>query len=214
MSFNSFTKALSVAFLFLLAALVAANAQDQIKIAAFGDSLMAGYNLGAGEGFADQLQNELQMKGHSVTVINAAVSGDTTSGGLARLDWSIPVNVDLVILGLGANDMLRGIAPEETEKNLQAIIDKFKSRKQHLLLIGMVAAPNLGENFSARFNPIYPQLAKKNDLPLYPFFLDGVIPNAELLLEDRMHPNQRGVAVMVRGILPMVEAELKKIDPN
>lgn len=212
MSFNCFTKALSVAFVLVFTHLSAAFSQEQIKIAAFGDSLMAGYQLGAGEGFTDQLQKELQEKGNDVVVINAAVSGDTSSGGLARLEWSIPEDVDLIILGLGANDMLRGISPKDTQASLQSIIDKVKARGQTVILAGMVAAPNLGEEFAADFNAIYPALAKDNDLPLYPFFLEGVIPNAELLLPDRMHPNPQGVSLMVQGILPIVEAELRKMN--
>lgn len=176
-----------------------------VKIVGFGDSLMAGYGLGPGEGFTDRLQAALRAGGHDVTVANAGVSGDTTSGGLARLDWSVPDDTDLVILELGANDMLRGIAPEIVEKNLDAMMARLAARKIPVLLAGMAAAPNLGHDYQEAFGSIYPKLAEKYGATLYPFFLDGVTGDAALELEDAMHPNAKGVERMVEAILPTVE---------
>lgn len=178
------------------------------KIVAFGDSLMAGYQLAPGESFPEKLEEALRAKGHDVVIANAGVSGDTTSGGLARLGWSVPDDTDLVILELGANDMLRGISPDVTRANLDKMIGVLDERGIDILLAGMVAAPNLGPDYAAAFNSIYGELAGKHDLPLYPFFLDGVAAQAGLLLEDGMHPNAEGVDQMVKGILPLVEAQL------
>jgi acyl-CoA thioesterase-1 len=169
---------------------------------------MAGYNLAPGEGFTDQLQAALRAKGHDVTVANAGVSGDTTSSGLARLDWSVPDGTDLVILELGANDMLRGIDPAEVSKNLDAMLARLKARRIPVLLAGMAAAPNLGHAYGEAFGTIYPKLAGKYGATLYPFFLDGVAGNASLELDDRMHPNAAGVKRMVDGMLPTVEKAL------
>ena len=144
-----------------------------------------------------------------VEINGAGVSGDTTSGGLARLDWSVPDGTDLVILELGANDMLRGITPELTEKNLDAMLSRLKERKIGVLLAGMLAAPNLGPDYGQAFNGIYPRLAEKYGLPLYPFFLDGVTANKPMLLEDGMHPNAQGVARMVEGFLPLAEEVIR-----
>jgi acyl-CoA thioesterase-1 len=193
--------------IFLLGLAVTSNraSAEPINIVGFGDSLMAGYSLPAGEGFTDQLERALRGKGLDVRVANAGVSGDTTSGGLARLDWSVPDGTDLVILELGANDMLRGIDPDLVEMNLDAMLARLKARGIPVLLVGMVAAPNLGHAYAEAFGTIYPRLAQKYDVPLYPFFLDGTAGNATLLLEDGMHPNAQGVARMVEGILPTVE---------
>lgn len=197
--------------LFVCAALTAAAwpaAAKPLRIVGFGDSLMAGYNLPPGDGFTDKLQKALRDKGHDVTVVNAGVSGDTTSGGLARLDWSVPDGTDLVILELGANDMLRGIDPAEVEKNLDAMLARLKARDIPVLLAGMVAAPNLGHAYAEAFGPIYPKLAEKYAATLYPFFLDGVAGDAALELEDGMHPNAAGIDRMVERILPTVEKAL------
>ncbi|MEI2387282.1 arylesterase [Breoghania sp. JC706] len=183
-------------------------AANGTTIVAFGDSLTAGYGLDPGEGFPDQLQQVLRAKGHDVNVIDAGVSGDTTAGGLARLDWSIGDNADAVILELGANDALRGVAPEETRKNLAAMLEKLKERGLPVLLAGMLAPPNMGPEYGRAFNAIYPDLAKEYGVPLYPFFLDGVAGDPALNLGDGMHPTGAGVAVIVKGILPDVEALL------
>ncbi|TXG82881.1 MAG: arylesterase [Sphingomonadales bacterium] len=191
----------------LLLASAPAMAADRLVVA-FGDSLTAGYNLGPGEGFAPQLDAALP----GVTVHDAGVSGETSAGGLARLDWvlnSLKRTPDLVILELGANDMLRGQPPEQAKANLDAMLAKLRQRRIKVLLAGMLAAPNLGADYGKRFNAIYPALARKHAVPLYPFFLDGVAGNRALQLADGMHPNKAGVAVMVRNILPSVRAALE-----
>lgn len=178
--------------------------QQPIQIIGFGDSLMAGYQLGQHEGFTAQLQDRLNQLGYNVIVHNAGVSGDTSSGGLARLDWSIPDTTQLVILELGANDALRGITPAITEINLDQMLARLQARNLPVLLAGMIAPPNMGQDYADQFNPIFEQLATKYQLPLYPFFLDGVTGHPDLQLEDGMHPNARGVAKMVEGITPFI----------
>ena len=176
-----------------------------VKIVGFGDSLMAGYQLGPGESFPEKLQAALTAKGLDVEVIGAGVSGDTTSGGLARLDWSVPDGTDLVILELGANDMLRGIAPDLTEKNLDSMLARLRDRNIGVLLAGMLAAPNLGPDYAQAFNGLYDRLAQKYDVPLYPFFLDGVAGERSLVQSDGMHPTAEGIDIMVERMLPTVE---------
>ena len=178
------------------------------EIVALGDSLSAGFGVGPGESFPEQLQAALTAKGYSVTVANAGVSGDTTTGGLARLDWSVPDTAKLVIVELGANDALRGIAPEISERNLDAILKRLGERKIPALLAGMIAPPNMGPDYAAAFNPIYARLAETYDVPLYPFFLDGSAGRADLTQADGMHPNPQGVAVIVERILPAVTKQL------
>ncbi len=175
-----------------------------INLVGFGDSLMAGYQLPPGDGFPEKLQAALKAKGLDVTVANAGVSGDTTTGGLARIDWSVPDGTDGVILELGANDALRGIAPEQSEKNLDQMITRLKERGIAVFLAGMMAPPNMGGDYAARFNPIYEKLAKKHGLTLYPFFLYGVVLDASLKLEDGMHPNSKGVDTMVQKMEPAI----------
>lgn len=204
----------AILFHFLVMSFMAAwpvAAQQPIQLVGFGDSLMAGYQLAPSESYTAQLETALQAKGHDVVVTNAGVSGDTTSGGLSRVDWSVPDGTDGVILELGANDALRGISPDETEKNLDAIISRLKERNIPVLLAGMLAPPNMGQAYSERFGEIYPRLAKKHDVPLYPFFLDGVVAVAGTQLEDGMHPNAKGVGIMVERSLPAVEAFLGDI---
>lgn len=184
---------------------------EPFSLVGFGDSLMAGYQLPAADAFPARLEKALREKGHDVTIANAGVSGDTTSGGLARIDWSVPDGTKGVILELGANDALRGIAPEESRKNLIAMIEKLKSRGIAMLLVGMMAPPNMGADYAARFNPVYPELAKTYGLELYPFFLDGVVEDAKLKIEDGMHPNGDGVGVMVERFLPSAERFLQSI---
>ncbi|MDO9416561.1 arylesterase [Pararhizobium sp.] len=176
-----------------------------VNLVGFGDSLMAGYQLPTSDAFPVRLEKILRDKGIDVSITNAGVSGDTSSGGLARIDWSVPDGTDGVILELGANDALRGIPPEETEKNLDAMITKLKARGIAVLLVGILAPPNMGEDYAAKFNPIFPKLAEKHGLPLYPFFLDGVMAEAGMQLEDGMHPNAQGVGVMAERMLPLTE---------
>jgi acyl-CoA thioesterase-1 len=182
-----------------------------LRILAFGDSLTAGYNLPPGQSFADQLQAALRDKGYDATVIQGGVSGDTSSGGKARLDWVLGgAKADHVIVELGANDALRGIAPEQTEANLDAILTNLAAKHAKVLLAGMLAPPNLGPDYGKRFNGLYPALAKKHDVPLYPFFLDGVAAHPDLQLQDGMHPTVQGVGVMVKNMLPSITAWLGK----
>ncbi|PTE07618.1 arylesterase [Mesorhizobium helmanticense] len=204
MAFKHYLAAAFMLFLALCGAISSARAEP-LQIVGFGDSLMAGFSLGPGEGFTDKLQAALRAKGHDVTVANAGVSGDTSSGGLSRLDWSVPDGTKLVILELGANDMLRGISTAITQKNLDDMLAKLKQRKIAVLLAGMRAAPNLGADYQNSFDAIFPKLAEKYGIPLYPFFLDGVAGEPAFQLKDGLHPNARGVDRMVERILPTVE---------
>ncbi|MDQ0420654.1 acyl-CoA thioesterase-1 [Peteryoungia aggregata LMG 23059] len=192
----------------LVAALVGPRiaAADPLQLVGLGDSLMAGYQLPQEDALPAQLQRQLAAKGHDVVIANAGVSGDTTSGGLSRVDWSVPDGTDGVILELGANDALRGIPPEQTENNLEQIITRLKERNIPILLVGMLAPPNMGEDYGNKFNAIYPRLAEKHGLPLYPFVLDGVITDRSLLLEDGMHPNTKGLQIMAERMLPLAES--------
>lgn len=178
---------------------------------AFGDSLTAGYLLPADKAFPVVLQKALRHDGFNVEVVNAGVSGDTASEGLARLDWTLASGADAVILELGANDMLQGIAPEVTYKALDAILAKLKARHVKVLIAGMLATPSLGKAYTAAFDKIYPELAAKYQAPLYPFFLSGVETHKSLVLADGMHPNAAGVETIVKGILPQVEALLRAL---
>lgn len=209
----SFKAALSFFASLAITALLSAGIAraEPVKLVGFGDSLMAGYQLPASDAFPVKLEAALREKGHEVEIANAGVSGDTTSAGLARLDWSVPEGTKGVILELGANDALRGVAPEETEKNLDAMLTRLKERGIAVLLAGMIAPPNMGPDYGERFNGMYQRLAEKHDVALYPFFLDGVVTKANLQLEDGMHPNTEGVDVMVRTMLPAVETFLKSI---
>ena len=176
-----------------------------MKIVVFGDSLTAGYGLPESEGFVPRLQAALAAKGIAADVENAGVSGDTASDGLARLDWSVPEGTDAVILELGANDMLRGLQPAVTRDALDAILRRLAARHIAVLLCGMRAAPNLGSEYGTAFERIYPELAAKYDVPIYPFFLDGVAADLKLVQHDGLHPNASGVDVIVARILPQVE---------
>jgi len=198
----------------LLALLIAApaSAQPAKLVVAFGDSLTAGYGLKPAESFPAQLQAALNKGGVPARVHNAGVSGDTSAAGKARLAWvldSLKARPDLVILELGANDMLRGIKPAQTRANLEAMIVELKRRKIRVLLAGMLAAPNLGAAYRGQFDPIYPALAKKHGVALYPFFMKGVTGNRTLLLKDGMHPTATGVAIVVRNIIGAVRAGLR-----
>jgi acyl-CoA thioesterase-1 len=181
------------------------GAEHPINIVAFGDSLTAGYGLPANEAFPIQLQRALEAKGLAVNVVNAGVSGDTTTGGLSRLDWSVPDGTDAVILELGANDALRGFDPDLTRKALDTLLRRLKERKISVLLCGMMAPPNLGAEYGRAFNSIYPDLAAQYGAILYPFFLTGVAADPRLNQRDGLHPTAAGVAVIVDRILPQVE---------
>ncbi len=185
-----------------------------LLVLAYGDSLMAGYQLRPGEGFAPQLEKALKAKGRAVQVVGAGVSGDTSTQGRARLGWvlaGLKQPPDLVILELGANDMLRGQPPRVARENIDAMVKAFRARGARVLLAGMRASPNLGRAYVTEFEALYPAVAQANKVALYPFFLDGVAAQPGLLLGDGMHPNPRGVGVMVSRILPAVERELAQI---
>ena len=179
-----------------------------IKMVVLGDSLSAGFGLPASAAFPVRLQKALEAKGIAVDMINAGVSGDTTSGGRDRLDWSVPEGTEAVILELGANDALRGLDPKVARSALSDILTRLKARKIAVLLCGMVAPPNYGADYAARFNAIYPELAKSFGVPLYPFFLEGVAADAKLNQPDGLHPTAQGVDAIVKNILPSVEAFL------
>src|SRR6266567_5746946 len=189
----------------------APRAAKPIKMVVLGDSLSAGLGLSASSAFPARLQKSLEAKGIAVDMLNAGVSGDTTSGGRDRLDWSVPEGTEAVILELGANDALRGIDPKVTRSALTDILARLKARGIAVLLCGMVAPPNYGSDYSARFNAIYPDVAKSFGVPLYPFFLDGVAAEARLNQADGMHPTAEGVDVIVKNILPAVQAFLGAI---
>jgi len=207
---RAFLQSLAALLLGALSCELALAAKDApaLKIIVFGDSLVAGHGLAADVAFPKVLQERLREEGYNVTVVNAGVSGDTATGGLARLDWTLADGADGVILELGANDMLRGIEPQVTKAALDAILDKLKLRHVKVLIAGMKATPSLGEDYKSRFDAIYPELAKKYDAPLYPFFLDGVTGEPALELADHMHPNPAGVRRVVDGILPAVHGFL------
>jgi acyl-CoA thioesterase-1 len=194
----------------LTAILVSAGARAAIaapvQIVVLGDSLSAGYMLPQDAAFPVVLEKALRRDGLDVEVANAGVSGDTATGGLERLDWAVPDGVQGVILELGANDMLRGLDPARTQAALDQIIARLKARNIPVLLAGMLAAPSLGREYGEKFNAIYPALAAKYGLTLYPFFLQGVAGHPELNLSDGMHPNRQGVELMVQSILPTVKA--------
>ncbi len=178
---------------------------------ALGDSLTAGLGLPEKDGFVARLQAALAAKGIAAEIANAGVSGDTTSGGLTRLDWSVPEGTDGVILELGANDMLRGIKPQVTREALESILRRLTDHHVAVLLCGMRAAPNLGADFAQSFERVYPELAAKYRALLYPFFLDGVAADLGLLQHDGLHPNAAGVDVIVERILPKVEELIGRV---
>jgi len=181
------------------------------KMVVLGDSLSAGLGLPGPAAFPARLQKALSDKGIKVDMINAGVSGDTSSGGRDRLDWSIPAGTEMVVLELGANDGLRGTDPTVTRAALTDILTRLKARKIAVLLCGMVAPPNYGSEYAAKFNAIYPELSKSFDVPLYPFFLEGVAADAKLNQADGLHPTAEGVDIIVKNILPMVQALLGTI---
>ncbi len=182
-----------------------------IRVVAFGDSLTAGYRLQANAAFPSQLHRALAGEGYDVEVINAGVSGDTTAAGLERFDWAIPDNTDAVILELGANDALRGIDPAVARRNLDTILQRLRARNIEVLIAGMKAPRNFGQDYVARFDAIFPDLAQAHGALLYPFFLDGVALQQDLILDDGLHPNTKGVAAIVRRITPAVEELIARV---
>jgi len=192
-------------------AALAAQADRPLHIVALGDSLTAGLGLPQKDGFVPQLQAALAEQGVSADIVNAGVSGDTAADGLARLDWSVAPDTDAVIVELGANDMLRGVRPETTRAALDALLQRLAARHIPVLLCGMRAAPNLGADYAQEFERIYPELAAKYGILLYPFFLDGVAADLKLIQPDGLHPNAAGVGVIVRRILPKVLQLLARV---
>ncbi|MGE5156760.1 MAG: arylesterase [Gemmatimonas sp.] len=182
-----------------------------IRIVVLGDSLSAGLGLPGPAAFPARLQKALKAKGMDVDVTNAGVSGDTASGGRDRLDWSVPEGTQAVIVELGANDALRGIDPKVTREALSDIVSRLKARGVAVMLCGMLAPPNYGNDYAQRFDAIYPELAKSFSVPLYPFFLNGVAADAKLNQADGIHPTAAGVDIIVKNILPTVEAFLGTI---
>jgi len=204
--------AYAILFCALLAAspLAAAAQQPALKLLAFGDSLVHGYGLPPGQSFPEQLEAALRARGQSVAVINAGNSGDTTAAGRARLDWALAEQPDMVLVELGANDTLRGIEPSETYRNLDAILTRLASEGIPVLLAGMQAPRNLGADYVGEFDRVFPRLAEKHGVALYPFFLDGVALDPTLNQGDGIHPNAEGVAVIVERITPAVEALIER----
>lgn len=200
------------ACLILMSGASHAEAQsDPIRIVAFGDSLTAGYGLPPGEAFPAQLEKALQEKGLAIEVINAGVSGDTTAAGLQRFDWAFPDDADAAIVALGANDALRGIDPAETRRNLDEILTRLDARGVPVLIAGMRAPRNWGDDYVMRFDAIFPELAERHDALLYPFFIERVALRPDLNLDDGMHPNGDGVAAIVEDILPQVEELIGRV---
>ncbi|WP_245444083.1 arylesterase [Microvirga sp. KLBC 81] len=198
-----------------LAAMIApstAPAQSKtLRLVALGDSLTAGYGLPQEAAFPVALEKALKAKGYKVEIANAGVSGDTSSGGLDRLDWSVPDGTDGVIVELGANDMLRGLDPAVTRNSIEAIVERLKERNIPVMLAGMYASRNLGQDYIQKFDTIYSDIAKKHDLVLYPFFLDGIAGERSLNLPDGLHPTVKGVEIIVDRILPTVESFLARL---
>ena len=188
-----------------------AGESGPVKLVVLGDSLSAGLGLSASNAFPAKLQKALKDKGIAVNISNAGVSGDTASGGRDRLDWSVPEGTQGVILELGANDALRGTDPSVTRAALSDILTRLKARGVAVLLCGMLAPPNYGKDYADRFNAIFPELSKSFGVPLYPFFLDGVAADAKLNQADGIHPTPAGVDIIVKTIMPTVEAFLGSI---
>jgi len=189
----------------VLAAPAVGRADRPLKLLALGDSLTAGYGLPSSESFPVRLQAALAAAGLSVSVINAGVSGDTSAGGRARIDWLLADKPDFALVELGGNDGLRGIDPQVTYDNLDAMLARLARDKVPVLLAGMLAPPNLGREYGDAFKDVFPRLAEKHHVPLYPFFLDGVAAQPDLNQADGIHPNAKGVDVIVARILPYVK---------
>ena len=203
--------ALACAAVLVAWSMQAGAAEAPVKIVALGDSLTAGHNLPTSAAFPAQLERALKARGHAVEIANAGVSGDTASGGLARLDWSVPEGTDAVIVEFGGNDFLRGIDPRVTRKALDAILRRLNERGLAVLLAGMRAPPNLGGDYVRAFNAIFPDLAKMHDPVFYPFFLDGIATQSKFNLRDGIHPNAAGIAAIVERVLPKAEDLIARV---
>ncbi len=192
------------ASLFVLSPAAIAEDSDEITIVLLGDSIAAGFGLDPEDALATRLESEVRKSLPHARVINAGVSGDTTTAGLARLDWAVDDNTDIVVVILGGNDILRMIPPEETEKNLDALMQALNERHIGTVLTGMRSPPNLGEEYRARFEAIFPRVAKKHGTAFYPFILDGVAADVELNQADGIHPNAKGVKIIARDLAPLI----------
>lgn len=201
----------TLACVVLIFVLPARGQESPVKLVILGDSLTSGLGLSANEAFPAKLARALKAKGVAVDIADAGVSGDTASAGLARLDWSVPEGTEAVIVELGANDALRGVDPKVTRSALDKILRRLKERNIDVLLAGMIAPPNLGEEYSRAFNSIFPQLAAAHGALLYPFFLDGVATDAKFNQRDGVHPNVAGVDIIVARILPKVEELVTRV---
>ena len=189
----------------------AADPAAPVRIVALGDSLTAGYGLKPGEAFPNQIERLLKARGHAVTIANAGVSGDTTAGGLARLDWAVPQGTEAVILELGANDALRGQPPTAARANLDQILARLRARGIEVLVAGMRAPRNLGEAYVRAYDPIFAELASKHGALLYPFYLEGVALNPQLNLQDGLHPNAKGISLIAERMVPSVEQLIGRV---
>ena len=211
-SINGLTRCGIVLVAFVAAVLSASAAQaDPIRILGLGDSLMAGYGLAEEDAFPTRLEAELRARGHEVEIINAGVSGDTTAGGRARLAWSLADNPDAVFVELGGNDGLRGLPPQETKANLDAILSELARHDIPTMFTGMLAPPNLGQEYGAEFQAVFRDLADQHDVVFDPFFLEGVAAIEALNQNDGIHPNRKGVDVIVDRILPKVEDLIARV---
>jgi acyl-CoA thioesterase-1 len=191
----------------------AAEGPAPLRILALGDSLTAGYGLeNVADAFPAQLEKALKAKGHNVTVLQAGISGDTTSGGRSRLEWSLGEKPDAVIVELGGNDALRAVDPKVTAENMAAIVKRIQDAGLPVLIAGMLAPPNLGRDYADRFNVIYTKLAKETGALLYPFFLEGAITVPDFMQGDHIHPNPKGVKEIVKRILPLAESLVKQAE--
>ena len=198
--------------LFTLVFSTATSHAEEPRLVFFGDSLTAGYGIGAESAYPSLIESKLKSKGHKVKVINAGVSGDTTAGGLRRVDWVLKQKVDVFLLALGANDSLRGLSPEEAKKNLATIVDKVleQNPKSKIILAGIKAPPSMGVEYTQEFDPIYTQLAEEKSITLLPFLLEGVAGDPDLNLPDRIHPNEQGHERIAELVFPLVQAALSK----
>lgn len=193
-------------------ALAPAFAAEPVRILAFGDSLTAGYGLAEQDALPTRLAEALNKMGRPVTMINGGVSGDTSADGVSRLDWSLADKPQIMILALGANDMLRGLDPKVTRANLEAIIQKTQAAGVEIVLAGMLSPPNLGADYKTAFDAIYPELAKAHNLLFMPFLLQDVAQDSALNQADGIHPNGNGVAIIVRNLLPYVTEAMDKVE--
>jgi acyl-CoA thioesterase-1 len=210
--FNRFALALAITFAWNNGGTMAAD-RDAV-VAFLGDSLTAGYGLASEQAFPARLERALRRAGARVKIVNAGVSGDTTAGGLARLDWVLGDKPDVVVVELGANDALRGLDPRAAESNLDAILSRIRERGVRSALVGMRAPRSLGRDYAAEFDGMYARLAAKHSVPLYDFFLDGVALRPDLNQSDLIHPNAAGVDVIVERILPFMQRVLADLAPR